>query len=402
MKKTRRIVQSTVLLFVLAGVFIVGANCERWCPFGGVEAVYTYAREGNMLCSLGTSNFFILGGVLAMTVLLRRAFCGYLCPLGTISEWLHGLGRRLRIPNIRVEGRLDRVLALLKYPVLAVILIATWRAGELIFRGFDPCYALISRHGTDITLWAYVAAGAIVAASLLTIMPFCRWFCPFAAVLNPLSRFGLTRVKRNPTFCNDCGLCSKNCPAAVPVDRVDQVRASRCMACLNCVDGCPKQDAGSQALVWGPPERLGQGWSQAALIAVMLFCTTAAVAASYMFPMPSFIKSRGSPSAQVSNLRLQVTDLTCRGRANLFVYFLERDDMYEVPGYFKVEAWPGPGLADVGITYDPTLTNQDAIKQAITEPYYDATADFWRNSPFTIEGYDPWTFQRQIRWSSGP
>ena len=102
MKKARRAVQFGFLALTLGSVFVVGGNCERWCPFGGVEALYTYAAEGNLLCSLGTSNFFILGGVLAMTVLLRRAFCGYACPLGTISEWLHALGRRLRIPNVRV------------------------------------------------------------------------------------------------------------------------------------------------------------------------------------------------------------------------------------------------------------------------------------------------------------
>jgi hypothetical protein len=43
----------------------------------------------------------------------------------------------------------------------------------------------------------------------------------------------------------------------------------------------------------------------------------------------------------------------------------------------------------VDVTFDPTVTDEDAIKQAITEPYYDAVADFWRNSPFRIEGYDP-------------
>ena len=389
MKKARHIVQLTFLALVLGSVFIVGSHCERWCPFGGVEAVYTYASEGNMLCSLSTSNFFILGGVLAMTVLLRRAFCSYMCPLGTISEWLHGLGRRLNIPNIRIADKPDRVLALLKYVVLAAIVIATWRAGELIFRGFDPCYALISRHGVDITFWAYVVGGAIVLASLSTVVPFCRWLCPLAAVLNPLSRFGVARIKRNRAMCLDCGLCSKNCPAAIPVDQLEQVKVARCMSCLNCVDSCPQKGADSSALGWGPPKLLGQRWPQAALIAIMLLCTTAAVAASYMFPMPSFVKSHGRPSAQVSKVRLKVADLTCRGRANLFFYFLQRDDMYEIPGYFKVEAWPGPGLAAVDITYDPTLTNEDAIKQAITEPYYDATADFWRNSPFTIEGYDP-------------
>ena len=80
------------LLLVLVGVYLVGANCELWCPFGGVEALCTYVADGDMLCSLGTANFFILGGVLLMTLLLRRAFCGYMCPIGTISEWL-GLPR---------------------------------------------------------------------------------------------------------------------------------------------------------------------------------------------------------------------------------------------------------------------------------------------------------------------
>ena len=60
-------------------------------------------------------------------------------------------------------GRLGSALSVLKYGVLAIVLVLTYRAGELIFRGFDPCYALLSRHGEDITFWAYVASGAIVA-----------------------------------------------------------------------------------------------------------------------------------------------------------------------------------------------------------------------------------------------
>ena len=389
MKKTRRVVQFGFLAIVLGGVFALGANCERWCPFGGIEAAYTYAAEGNMLCSLGTSNFFILGGVLLITVLLRRAFCGYMCPLGTISEWLRVMGRRLRIPEIPISARLDRALALLKYAVLAVVVILTWRAGELIFRGFGPCYALISRHGEDITVWAYVVAGLIALASLFMVMPFCRWFCPFAAVLNPLSRFGFARVTRDAEACLDCGLCSKSCPAAIPVDQLDQVKAARCISCLDCVDSCPGNGGEPAALSWGPPKLLGQRWPQAALIAVLLLCTSMVVAASYMFPMPSFVKSHGTPLPRVAKVQLEVGELRCRGRGNLFFYFLERDDLYEIAGYFKVEAWPGPGLARVDITFDPKLSNEQTIKQAITEPYFDERTERWWFSPFTIEGYDP-------------
>lgn len=389
MKKVRHLVQFSFLALVLGSVLTVGANCERWCPFGGVEAIFTYAWEGNMLCSLGTSNFFILGGVVAMTVLARRVFCGYICPLGTISEWLNGLGRRFRLPQIRVTPRADRPLALLKYLVLAVILVLTWRASELIFRAFDPCYALISRHGADITYWAYVVSGAIGLASLLIMTPFCRWLCPFAAVLNPLSRFGLARVTRDLERCTDCGLCSKKCPAAIPVNQVQEVTAARCISCLDCVDSCPENAKDTPVLTWGPPRAFGPRWSQTALIGVVLLCTTTAVTASYMFPMPSFVKSRGDRPEEVSKVPLEVENLTCRGRANLFFYFLERDDKYRIPGYLKVEAWPGVGLADVDITFDPDSTDADAVKRAISEPYYDATANFWRTSPFVIEGYDP-------------
>jgi len=122
----------------------------------------------------------------------------------------------------------------------------------------------------------------------------------------------------------------------------------------------------------------------------VLGCTTAAVAASYLFPIPSFVKTYGDPPAEVAEFPMKVEGLTCRGRANLFFYFLRRDDLWEVPGYLMVEAWPGPALADVVVTFDPSATDQRAIQQAITAPYYDAAADFARrDSPFRIEGYDP-------------
>ncbi len=268
MTRTRRVIQGFFLALVLMGVFVLVRNCERWCPFGGVEAIYTYAAEGNMLCSLGVSNFFILGGVLLLTLLARRAFCGYICPIGTISEWLRAVARRLGLRGWPVGGRADRVFSLMQYVVLVVILVLTYRAGELIFRGYDPCYALIGRHGEDITYWAYVVSGVIVVASLVTMLPFCRWFCPFAAVLNVFSRFGWTRVQRDRERCRDCGLCARECPMAIPVDQVQQVTAARCISCLKCVEVCPTSQAG--ALYWGPRLPRRRRWSQVVLVALLV------------------------------------------------------------------------------------------------------------------------------------
>jgi ferredoxin len=384
---TRRVVQLGFLALTLAAVFVVGANAERWCPFGGVEALYTYLHEGNLLCSLGISNFYILAAVLVTTLLLRRVFCGYMCPIGTLSEWIGRGAARCKLRPRTVPPGADRALSLLKYAVLGVILFITYRASELLFRGFDPCYALLSRHGEDITFWAYVVAGAIVIGSVFVTMPFCRWLCPLAAVLNPFSRVGLTRIRRNTETCIDCGKCSRVCPMAIPVDTVREVTAARCMSCMECVEACPPKASGS--VTWGPPANLGRRWPQAALVVIMLACVGVAVTASYAFPIASFRVVRGQTPARTESVQLTVTGLHCRGSATSFAYYLERDDAFAIPGYLKIEAWPSPGGGKARITFDPSQTNAQAIKQAITEAYFDATGNLWRPSPFEIEGYDP-------------
>ncbi|MCO6437038.1 MAG: 4Fe-4S binding protein [Phycisphaerae bacterium] len=378
--------QAVFLLLTVAGVFVVAGNAERWCPFGGVEALYTYAVEGNMTCSLGVSNFYILGAVLVMTLLLRRAFCGYVCPVGTIFTWTRGIARRSGVRAHEVPATLDRALSVLKYVVLAIILFFTWRTAELVFRGYDPCYALIGRHGDDITFWAYVISGVLLVASVFLTIPFCRWLCPLAAVLNPFSWFGLARVKRIESDCVECGRCARVCPMAIPVDRLREVKNARCMACLKCVESCPTGHDGT--IVWGPPDRLGRRWPSGVAVGLILLCTSAAVAAAYLAPLPSFRTHRGAAPSVADHLELRMNGLDCRGRANLLKYFLERDDLYAVDGYVQLEAWPGPGLARVRISFDPQRADAARIRRAITEPYYDAGSGIFRFPPFEIEDYD--------------
>lgn len=394
MKTSRRFIQAGFVALTLVGVFLFRANAESWCPFGGVEAIYTYAVEGNLLCSLGISNFYVLVAVVLTVLLLRRAFCGYLCPIGAISDWLGILGNRCGSRSKQVPAKLDRVLSLGKYAILVIILAATWQASELVFRGYCPAYALLGRHGADITFWAYVVAGAIALGSLVVAMPFCRWFCPLAAVLNPISRFGFGRIKRDESVCTRCGRCSVSCPMAIPVDELSQVTASRCLSCMNCVDACPHKK--ERALVWGPPNRFGQAWPQAAVIMILLLCGSAAVATAYLAPLPSFVKQSGQPPRSIATVDLRIQGLTCRGRANLLVGFLERDDLYRIQnteenasGFYRLEAWPDPIMASVRISYDSEFTDGDAVKRAIVEPYYDMATDRWWQSPFVIEGYAP-------------
>jgi hypothetical protein len=114
------------------------------------------------------------------------------------------------------------------------------------------------------------------------------------------------------------------------------------------------------------------------------------VAASYVLPLPSFVRTFGQAPDRTASVLLHVAGVNCRHSTEQFVAALRRDDEYRVRGYVRVEAWPEPSRpAAVRITFDPSATGEAALKRAITEPYYDAAADAWRSSAYRIEGYDP-------------
>lgn len=383
-KKARHFVQFTVFCTIIIAVFVVEGNAEKWCPFGGVEAIYTYIAEGNTPCSLGVSNFYILAAVLVTTLLVKRSFCGYLCPIGMLSETTRGCAAKLGIKPYRVSEKTDRFYSMGKYFFLAILLYFTYRSGELIFRGFDPCYALLSRHGEDITFWAYLVSAAILIASFFINMPFCRWICPLAAVLNPFSWFGVARIQRNEGNCTSCAKCSRVCPMSIPVHKVSHVTHARCISCFECIESCPEKDA----LSWTtkPKNKKIPTWG---ILVVIFFFVTLAVVGDCLYPIASFIKIKGEQPEKTAHILLPIENLTCRGRANLLTYYLHRDDMHQIKGYLKIEAWPGPGFAKTIITYNPSLVQEEEIKEAITEPYYDMEMKVWRNSPFKVQGYDP-------------
>jgi len=122
----------------------------------------------------------------------------------------------------------------------------------------------------------------------------------------------------------------------------------------------------------------------------LVLLLAAPVAASLLMPLPSFRWARGEAPATTAEVELQLDGLTCRGKANLLVYFLERDDDLELSAYLALDAWPGPDIARAVVRYDPGATDADAIRAAITEPYFEARWEDWRHAPFVIEGYDPY------------
>jgi polyferredoxin len=224
-----------------------GATIERYCPFGGIETLLPWIKGTGTLCSLSTLNISMMGGVLIVTLLLKRVFCSHICPVGTILEWMARLGRLLRLEMRPIAYRWDRVLKWLKYPLLIGILYLTIRAQELAFREVDPFYVLFTLgrgHGiADGVLGLGMIGVGIVAAlfavGLIVPLLFCRYLCPLAACLTPFSRIGLLRIHRDDQECTSCGLCDKACDWRVKVADVRTVTSGECSNCQECIRSCP-------------------------------------------------------------------------------------------------------------------------------------------------------------------
>lgn len=266
---TRRLFQSFfVAASIYAGVQLAAGwsldGVEKYCPFGGFETLYAYLTGGKFTCAAGALNLSLFFALLLLTLLARKAFCGWVCPVGAVAEALGRLGLKLFGKRSRgapgcdagpyaPPARVDRALRWLRLPVLAVILFFTWKTGELVFRGYDPFYVLFSAHGHDVRWWSYPLVGAALALALLVPVAWCRYLCPLGVTLWPLSALGRLRVARVADACTGCGACDRACPHSLKVADRTEVLSGECTLCLACAGACPATGALELRLAGGRP-----------------------------------------------------------------------------------------------------------------------------------------------------
>jgi polyferredoxin len=256
-----RALRAAVQLVFMGGVVALMARglagltpntCEYYCPFGGLVSLYPLARYKAYTCALTELNVSLLVSLVVLTVATKKSFCSWICPLGTVQEWIGRVGRRLLGRRFHLPAAPDRALMILRYVVLALVVALTYTIWQfdLGFRAYDPFYVLFTGgvgHGTAGALSVVILAGFLAAALFVPFL-WCRYACPLGATIDPLSRAGALRIRRNRDRCTECGSCDAICPHRIPVSQVTEVTARNCTNCLECVEGCP--ESGALELSW--------------------------------------------------------------------------------------------------------------------------------------------------------
>lgn len=190
----------------------------------------------------------ILGFAAVISFALRKSFCGWFCPVGTLSEWLWKLGRKILGKNYRLPLWLDYPLRSLKYLLLAFFVWTIFSMSRLAILAFlsSPYYKMsdvkMLFFFTQMSGTTGVVLVILVLASLIIRNFWCRYLCPYGALMGLFSLLSPTRVQRNPETCIDCKLCSEVCPYHLTVDRKLRIVSPECNGCMDCTLVCPVRD----------------------------------------------------------------------------------------------------------------------------------------------------------------
>ncbi|MBI9013802.1 MAG: 4Fe-4S binding protein [Clostridiales bacterium] len=213
------------------------------CPFGGVETASTLLLYGSYIPKLHQSTLVIFALVFLSSILFGPILCGYICPLGSIQEWIGKIGRKLfkKKYNHFVPEKLDKSLRYLRYISLIAVVYLTGKTLTLIFLDVDPYYALMNFYTGEVAIGALITLTVTLLLSLFVERPWCKYACPYGALLGLTNLIRLFSIKRKEATCVNCHLCDNVCPMNIEVSKKQSIRDHQCISCHECTsdEHCP-------------------------------------------------------------------------------------------------------------------------------------------------------------------
>ena len=182
---------------------------------------------------------------IGISLILRRSFCSWICPVGLVSETLARLGQRLVGRNLRMPLWLDRGLRSIRYLLLGFFVWAIFSMSATALRGFlESDYNQVA----DVKMYLFFAemsSTAIIVIAILSLASilfhgfWCRYLCPYGALVGLFGALSPFRIRRDEDRCIDCGICDKVCMGRINVSTAKSVGSVECTGCLDCVASCP-------------------------------------------------------------------------------------------------------------------------------------------------------------------
>ena len=221
---------------------------EGFLPISALISLKYWILTG-VFNDIHPSGLVILLIIIILGLFLKKSFCSFICPVGLISESLWPLGKKLFKKNLRLWKWLDYPLRSLKYLLLFFFIYAIiWQMDIFSLRQF--IYSPYNKVAdvkmllffTNIDAFAFWTLVILFVISIIIKNFWCRYLCPYGALLGFLSLLSPVKVTRNEDTCTVCQKCTKVCPHLIHVHTLKRVSSDECTGCAICIDACPEED----------------------------------------------------------------------------------------------------------------------------------------------------------------
>ncbi len=190
----------------------------------------------------------IFMAALLISLVLRKGFCGWICPVGFASNCAEAFSRRFKL-LLTPPAWIDYPLLTLKYLLLIFFsYLILFKMDIASIENFNrSTYNLVVDAKmlffflapSTLSLWTLIF---LVVISFFLKNFWCRYLCPYGALLGILALFSPLKIRRKETNCIDCKKCDRICPGAIIISQKREVRTPECIGCGECVSACPAKD----------------------------------------------------------------------------------------------------------------------------------------------------------------
>jgi polyferredoxin len=253
---------------------------DGFLPISSFMSFYLFLATGQ-IHSAHPAGFFIFFAIILISLVFGKAFCSWLCPIGFLSELIADFGEKIFKRRIKMPKWLDYPLRSLKYLMLAFLFYAVFIImSEVALKAFlDSPYNLVSDikmyyFFANLSRFSLIVIGVLFLMSIVIRNFWCRYLCPYGALLGIASLLSPSKIRRNDDKCVDCGLCNKACPGFIKVDKVKTVISDECTTCLNCVDVCPVDNT-LQLEVVGLKKKINKRYVAIGIVSLFMIITGA-------------------------------------------------------------------------------------------------------------------------------
>lgn len=239
----------SILFFtLLAGIFVRHEKTRKLRPLFLLAAVVIlgfYRGGPGIISSFQNLFLFMIGattkwtaivlflGVLVLTYFQGKVFCGWICYLGAIQEFLY-IGK---IKILQTE-KAQKTMRIIRYIILGALLFQLILSQNIEWSKIGPFKVLFNLYSPNIT--GYILLAILLVSSLFIHRPFCKMVCPAGLIFGWITKIPGASVLGITNTCAGCKTCDTACNinAITRNDNISKLDNQECIMCGECMNDC--------------------------------------------------------------------------------------------------------------------------------------------------------------------